>query len=161
MGGKEKFIERLDKTKIAAWNEPGFLALRAYYFAGRPDKAMPRIRETMKLWTDDGGVKYPGDDDSGAMSSWFVWSAMGFFPNAGMYFYFINGPLYPEMNIKLANGKSMKIIGKNAGWDNCYVLSMTINGKPYPKSTISHDEFMNGGVFEFVMGNKPSTWGVN
>lgn len=160
MGGKEKFCERLDKTKIAAWNEPGFLALRAYYYAGRPDKAMPRIRKTMKLWTEDGGVKYPGDDDSGAMSTWFMFSAMGFFPNAGTTDYFVNGPLYPEINIKLGNGKSLKIVGKNASWDNCYVQSFKINEKIVNKTIISHQDIMNGGVFEFIMGNKPSKWGV-
>ena len=161
MGGKDQFVDRLDKTKIASWNEPGFLALRAYYFAGRPDKAMPRIRQTMRLWTEQAGLKYPGDDDSGAMSSWFIWSAMGFFPNAGLPYYFINGPLYPEMIVKLANGKSLKIIGKNASWDNCYVQTLKINGQIYDKSTISHIELMNGGVFEFEMGSKPSKWGVN
>lgn len=161
MGGKEKFCERLDETKIAAWNEPGFLALRAYYFAGRPDKAMPRIRETMKLWTEDGGIKYPGDDDSGAMSTWFIFSAIGFFPNAGTTDYFVNGPLYPEINIKLGNGKLLKIIGKNASWENCYVQSFKMNGKSITHSMISHADIMNGGVFEFEMGNKPSKWGVN
>jgi putative alpha-1,2-mannosidase len=160
MGGKEKFCERLDKTKIAAWNEPGFLALRAYYYAGRPDKAMPRIRETMKLWTEDGGVKYPGDDDSGAMSTWFIFSAIGFFPNAGTTDYFVNGPLYPEIEIKLGNGKTLKIIGKNASWDNYFVQSFKINEKIVNKTIISHQDIMNGGVFEFVMGNKPSKWGV-
>lgn len=159
MGGKERFIERLDKTKIAAWNEPGFLALRAYYYAGRPDKAMPRIRETMRLWTEDGGVKYPGDDDSGAMSSWFIWSALGFFPNAGMDYYFINGPLYPEANIQLGNGKSLTIKGENASWENCYIQSMTVNGEIYKKSWISHKDLMSGGTIEFVMGKEPSDWG--
>jgi predicted alpha-1,2-mannosidase len=160
MGGKENFIKRLDNTKIAAWNEPGFLALRAYYYAGRPDKAMPRIRETMKMWTEEAGLKYPGDDDSGAMSTWFMFSAMGFFPNAGTTDYFVNGPLYPEIEIKLGNGNTLKIIGKNASWDNYYVQSFKINGKSVNKTIISHEDIMNGGVFEFVMGNKPSKWGV-
>lgn len=160
MGGKENFITRLDNTRIAAWNEPGFLALRAYYYADRPDKAMPRIRETMKMWTEEGGMKYPGDDDSGAMSTWFMFSAIGFFPNAGTTDYFVNGPLYPEIEIKLANGKLLKIIGKNASWDNCYVQSFKINGKTVNETMISHNDIMNGGTFEFVMGNQPSKWGM-
>jgi putative alpha-1,2-mannosidase len=73
----------------------------------------------------------------------------------------VNGPLYPEINIKLGNGKKLKITAKNATWDNCYVQSFKINGKSVDRSIISHDEIMNGGVFEFVMGNKPSKWGVN
>ena len=101
---------------------------------------------------------YPGNDDSGAMSSWFVLAAMGFFPNAGQDFYYMHGPSFSSVTIHLENGKSIRIIGENASSKNIYVESLRVDGEDWNRPYITHAELMHGAVLDFVMGDEPSYW---
>jgi len=95
------------------------------------------------------------------MSSWYVLSAMGFYPvTPGSDIYVIGSPLFPKVTIHLENGKNFAIIAKNVNTFNFYIQSATLNGKPYGKSFIHHSDIMNGGELIFTMGNKPNKlWG--
>jgi putative alpha-1,2-mannosidase len=98
---------------------------------------------------------YSGNDDSGAMSSWYMFSAMGFFPNAGQDLYYLNGPLFKNVVIKMGNGKSLTILAPNASQTNIYIKSVTINGKKWTKPWFNHKDIQNGGTIVFEMTDKP------
>ena len=99
MGGKNRFVARLEhaheKNLIQFDNEPGFLAPFLFHYAGRPDLASKWLRRFVTSRYSLAG--YPGDDDSGAMSAYYVWAAIGLFPNAGQDFYFLDGPLFDRV----------------------------------------------------------------
>lgn len=161
MGGKEKFAERLDfalKNDLIDYrNEPSFLALRSFNQAGRPDLTSLWVRYALEKNFDlTGGL---GNDDSGAMSSWYIFSAMGFFPNAGQDFYYLNTPLYPKTEITLSNGKKLTIVAENFSEKNLFIRSCKINGKVCDRSIIRHRELAEGGTLTFVLSDQPTDWG--
>ena len=97
-----------------------------------------------------------GNEDCGQMSAWYVFSAMGFYPVdpvGGKYE--IGTPLYPEMKMHLPGGKTFKVLAPAVSKENCYIQSVKLNGKSYDKSYITHEQIMDGSVFEFEMGDKP------
>ena len=155
-GGKKQFAKRLqhgfEKNLIDYGNEPAFLAVHSFHYADRSDLASYYVRKLMReRFTEDGNME---NDDSGAMSSWFIFSSMGFFPNAGQNIYYLTGSSFPSTTMKLGNGKLVKITAKNASEKNIYIQSCKINGKPWNKFWFTHDEIKNGGTIEFVMGEK-------
>lgn len=156
-GGKEAFAKKLqyafDNNLIDYGNEPAFLAVHAFHYAGRTDLASFYIRRLMKeRFTLNGSGE---NDDSGAMSSWYIFSAMGFFPNAGQNIYYLTGSPFEKTVLTLGNGKKVIITAKNASDKNVYIQSCKINGKTWKNSIFTHKEIENGGTIEFVMGEKP------
>lgn len=139
-------------------NEPDFLAAYLYVHAGRPDRTAERVRTIMaKLYrpTHDG---LPGNDDAGAMSSWYVWSAMGLFPNAGQPFYYIGSPVFTRSSIALEGGKRFEVRAPGASAANRYVIGARFNGKPIDRAWITHRELAAGGVLELDMAERPGSW---
>lgn len=160
-GGKDAFARKLDyafrNNLVDHSNEPAFLAVYSFIYAGRPDLASYWARKLMV--TSYSPTGYPGNDDSGAMSSWYVFNAMGLFPNAGQDIYYLTGALCNKATLSLANGKQLIIEAENASKANLYVQSCTLNGKAWNKAWIRHKDISNGAVIKFVMGPKPSIWG--
>ncbi len=160
-GGRKEYAERLEhaleNNLIDYSNEPSFLTIPTFDYARRPDLASYWMRKVMDTkYTMNG---YPGNDDSGAMSSWFVFAAMGFFPNAGQDYYYLHGPAFTGVTIHLQNGKSIRIVGENASPANVYVQSLRVNGVEWDRPYITQADLENGAVLDFVMGSKPSYWG--
>ena len=173
-GGKEQFTKRLDtyfthEKWDQRWymglfqisNEPGFLAPCLYNYVGRPDKTAEVVRRTLKERYNTTREGIPGNDDSGSMSAWYVFHAMGFYPNAGQNLYLISSPTFEEVTIHLENNKTLLIKAKNASEKNIYIQSVKLNGISLENSAFKHTDIANGGVLEFVMGSKPSKWGTN
>ena len=171
-GGKEKFINRLDtyfthERWDQRWfmglfqisNEPGFLVPTFYNYAGRPDKTAEVVRKTLQTRYNTTREGIPGNDDSGSMSSWYIFHALGFYPNAGQDVYLISSPLFQEVIISLENGKELKIVAKNANDKNIYIQSAKLNGQELNRCWFRHTDISDGGSLEFIMGNKPSKWG--
>ena len=98
----------------------------------------------------------PGNDDSGAMSAWYMFSAMGFFPNAGQNIYYLTGPLFTKIALHMGNGKTLTITAPAASDKNIYVKSVTLNGKKITGTIISYDDIKNGGTMAFEMSDKPA-----
>ena len=97
-----------------------------------------------------------GNEDCGQMSAWYVFSAMGFYPvNPVSGVYEIGTPLFPKMELELANGKKFTVIAKGVSRENCYIQSVKLNGEPYRESSITHQQIMDGATLEMEMGNKP------
>ena len=181
MGGNQTFIDRLDNlfnepTRIAKWqfmgqfpdasglngmfpagNEPSFHVPYLYNYAGAPWKTQRRIREVMEMWFDDDPLGLSGDEDGGALCSWYVFSAMGFYPvTPGNGLYAIGSPFFKKVTIKLPDGKTFTIKADNVSKRNKYIQSAKLNGKPLDRAWISHQEITQGGNLVFVMGDRPN-----
>ena len=129
-----------------------------YNYAGQPWKAQQHVREVMDKMYNATENGYPGDEDEGQMSSWFVQSAAGFYSVCpGTDQYVIGSPLFKKMTITMENGKKLLIEAENNSKENVYIQSAMLNGKPFTHNWISHNEIINGGTLHFVMGNKPQT----
>ena len=98
----------------------------------------------------------PGNEDCGQMSAWYVFSAMGFYPvNPVSGEYEIGTPLFPEMRMHLDNGKTFTVLAPAVNRENIYIRSVKLNGKPYDKSYITHQQIMDGATVEFEMSSEP------
>ncbi len=117
----------------------------------------------MGLWYNAGPLGICGDEDGGAMSSWYVFSAMGFYPVApGRPVYVIGSPLFDEVRIKLEGGKTLTIVARNNSARNKYIQSATLNGKPLNKPWFEHADIAKGGDIVFEMGPSPNKqWGAS
>jgi predicted alpha-1,2-mannosidase len=128
-----------------------------YSYVGESWKTQKWVRTIMDSMYHDQPEGYAGNEDCGQMSAWAVWSMAGFYPaNPCGGEYVFGSPMFDEVSIKLPAGKSMKIIAKNNGKNNPYIQSVTLNGKPYTKTYITHTALLQGGVLEFVMGPEPN-----
>lgn len=122
--------------------------------AGRPDLTQKWVRWTLdnRFSTDINGLD--GNDDGGTLSSWYVFSAMGFYPLAGTDKYWLGSPNVDFAEVALSNGKTLKIIAKNQGEKNVYVSGITLNGKKLDGVYVTHSQLMNGGELVFEMTDK-------
>ena len=140
-------------------NEPSFLTPCLYHWIGRPDKSSDRIHAIINTHFNDSPGGLPGNDDSGAMSSWLAFHMMGLYPNAGQDYYLINTPILKETTFRLTNGKTFRIKAEKLSGKNRYIQSILLNGKEYPYSALRHKDIVAGGEMILKMGNKPSNWG--
>jgi predicted alpha-1,2-mannosidase len=185
MGGREKFAAKLDQlfaeplgtSKFAflgqfpdmtglignypQGNEPAFHIPYLFDYCGQPWKTQRRVRQIMDVWYGDGPLGICGDEDGGAMSSWYVLSAMGFYPvTPGEPAYEIGSPLFEETRITLDKGKVFTITARNVSMQNKYIQSAVLNGKPLDKPWFPHSAMAGGGTLVLVMGPRPNTgWG--
>lgn len=175
-GGEARFAERLDsmftyetadKSKLpifstgmigqyAHGNEPGHHVIYLYNRVKQPWKTQQYAAQVMHTLYKNMPDGICGNEDCGQMSSWYVFSAMGFYPVdpiSGQYE--IGSPIFPEVKMYLANGKTFVVRAENVSDENIYIQSVTVNGQPYNKSYITHEMIMQGDTIHFVMGNKP------
>ncbi|WP_158941498.1 GH92 family glycosyl hydrolase [Granulicella sp. S190] len=165
-GGDEAFTHRLDWTFLRrhfdVTNEPGFLLPVLYNYVGRPDRTAEIVRLTLEKAFSDTRAGIPGNDDSGAMSSWLIFSTLGIFPVAGQDVYLISTPSIPDASLSLGGAKQLRIIAKNLDGDglNRFVQSATLNGVDLPNAWFRHGQIKDGGTLVLTMGPAPSaTWG--
>lgn len=163
-GGNSAFQKRLDTFFDAKLynvaNEPSFLTPTLYHWIGKPYLSSDRIHEIITNNFNTSHEGLPGNDDSGAMSSWLSFHMMGLYPNAGQPYYLLNTPFIKETTVKLENGNQFKITAKNLNDKNKYIKAAFLNGKPYSKAWIMHDDIVKGGELIFEMDSKPSAWGT-
>jgi predicted alpha-1,2-mannosidase len=162
-GGNEQFVKRLDAFfavpgRYDVGNEPGFLAPYLYIWAGRQDRTADQIRRILAANFHAGRTGIPGNDDSGAMSSWYAFGKMGFYPNAGQDVYLIGSPDFPEVSIHLANGKTFTIEARGVSAENRYIARAEWNGRPYTKAWFKYEDIMRGGRLVLTMVDHPVSW---
>lgn len=144
--------------QYAHGNEPSHQVAYLYNFTNEPWKAQMYAAKIMNELYNDDHSGYSGNEDCGQMSAWYIFSAMGFYPvNPSNSVYCFGSPLLEKAVIHIANGKNFIINVKNAGNRNIYIQKIALNGKPYHKLYITHQEIISGGTLEFTMGNKPNT----
>lgn len=163
-GGKEAFEKRLntlfDRGLYNVANEPSFLSPNLYHWLGKPHLSNERIHSIIDNNYNTSRSGIPGNDDSGAMSSWLAFHMIGLYPNAGQSYYLINAPYFEKTTIHQDNGKPFTIQAINLSKQNRYIESATLNGVEYTKSWIEHSDITNGGTLILKMGSKPSQkWG--
>lgn len=161
MGGREKFIERLDQFFEGGYywhgNEPGHHIAYLYAFAGEPWKTQYWVHHIInsEYFTTPDGLA--GNDDAGQMSAWLVFSMIGFYPVCpGMPYYVLGSPGFEEITISLNNNKKFTVEAKGYSEENIYIQSATLNGISYDKSYLLHQDIMNGGKLSYIMGNTPN-----
>jgi putative alpha-1,2-mannosidase len=163
-GGAEAFVARLDiffgKNYFQMSNEPGFLTPCLYNYAGRPDKTAETVTRLLKTHYTDKPSGLPGNDDSGAMSSWFAFQMMGFFPVAGQDIYLIGTPKFSRTAISIGSGKTLVILAEGLSDRNIYVASATINDKTLDQNWFRHSDIKDGGTLRLIMTDTPGTWGT-
>jgi predicted alpha-1,2-mannosidase len=146
-----------DMGQYAHGNQPIQHMIYLYNYAGEPWKTQYWARETMnKLYkaTPDG---YCGDEDNGQTSAWYVFSAMGFYPvTPASDQYVLGAPLFKKLTLKLENGKTITINAPKNNADNKYVNSLTVNGKPYDFTWLSHKALLSGAELNFDMSATPN-----
>lgn len=143
-------------------NQPSHHIAYMYDAAGQPWKTQAKVREVLsRLYLgSEIGQGYPGDEDNGEMSAWYVFSALGFYPLVmGEGEYAIGSPLFRKATVHLENGKDFVIHAPGNSARNVYVQGVKVNGKPWNSTALPHAVVAAGGTLEFTMGPKPSKWG--
>lgn len=166
-GGPDEFIKRLDylhdKNITYIGNEPAFLTVFQYHYAGRPGLSAKRSHFYIPAFFQPTPEGLPGNDDSGAMGSFVAFSMIGLFPNPGQDVYLIIPPYFEDVSITSpVTGKTatIKNINFDAAYNNIYIQSATLNGKPYTKNWIEHSFFTEGKELVLTLGSKESAWGT-
>lgn len=175
-GGNQQFIAKLDQFftlyakpddvngnasgfigQYAHGNEPSHHIAYLYNYAGEPWKTQYYTAKVMKEQFTDSPSGYSGNEDCGQMSAWYIFSSLGFYPvNPANGIYVIGSPQVPQATIHLENGKDFTVVTHNTGAENIYIQEIALNGKPYTRTYISHEDIMKGGKIEYFMGRKPN-----
>lgn len=176
VGGKNKFAQKLDSMftyhpgandelpifstgmigQYAHGNEPSHHVIYLYNSIGRSDRTQYYAAKVMNELYRNEPAGLCGNEDCGQMSAWYVFSAMGFYPvNPVSGTYEIGTPLFPEMQLHLANGKTFTVLAPNVSKENIYIQSIKINGQPYNQTYVTHEQIMSGSTVEFEMGKSP------
>jgi len=185
MGGKEKFIERLDslfdakqsekfQRELSAndlrgcigeyWhgNEPAHHVIYLYSLVGQPWKAAEKLHQVVSTQYGSGPGSLCGNDDCGQMSAWYLFTCMGFYPVCpASDYYVIGAPQIPKAVMHLSNGKKFTMTAENISDQNIYVQSVRLNGKNWDSPFLPYKELKDGGKIEFLMGPQPNKeWGT-
>ncbi|MFA5264898.1 MAG: GH92 family glycosyl hydrolase [Opitutaceae bacterium] len=178
MGGKQVLISQLDSLftlpadlhgpntskdaitgmigQYAHGNEPGHHTIYMYDYLGQPWKTQQYVRQVMDTLYDDTPTGICGNEDTGQMSAWYVWSAMGFYPvRHGTGEYMIGTPLFKHLKLTHARGK-LVINAPDVSAVNKYIKSIKLNGKTLSRFYLMHDElFGQDALLEFEMISVP------
>lgn len=183
-GGDERFVAKIDSvfalpgivkygtygTKIhemlemelakmgqyAQGNQPIQHMIYLYSYAGQPWKTQYWIRQVMDRLYNSSENGYPGDEDQGGMSSWYVLSALGIYSVCpGTDEYVLGSPKFRKTTITMEDGKKFVIEAKGNSKDNVYIQNATLNGKRHTRNYIHYSDIVNGGVLELQMSNQP------
>jgi predicted alpha-1,2-mannosidase len=162
LGGEEKFSGWLDRLfdghSYDPGNEPDLLAPYLYIYAGRHDRVCETVRQLLKQYYHPGRAGLPGNDDAGTISAWFVWSALGLYPDAGQPYYFIGSPIFRRSILHLEGNRQFVIEAPDTSDANLYVQAVELNGVPLSRAWLTHAEILSGGILTLHMGSRPSHW---
>jgi|GEM_PF-17627 len=185
MGGEKKFVKKMDSVfslpntikvgtygnvihemkemqlagmgQYAHGNQPIQHMIYLYNYARQPWKAQFHVREVMDKLYNATEKGFPGDEDQGGMSSWYVLSAMGIYSvTPGTDQYVIGSPVFPKVTLTLENGKKFVIEAVGNNKKNVYIRRATLNGVSYTHNWISHADIVRGGVLRFEMSSQPA-----
>jgi predicted alpha-1,2-mannosidase len=178
-GGNKKFISHLDSLfnvkldekhfgesedlsaagiigNYVHGNEPSHHVPYLYVFSGAPYKTQERIHQIVNTLYRNATDGLCGNDDCGQMSAWYIFSSLGFYPVCpGSNEYVIGSPSVDKATLNFENGKQFVITAQNLSDKNIYIQQIKLNGTVYNKYIINHQDIINGGSLEFVMGAKP------
>jgi putative alpha-1,2-mannosidase len=136
-------------------NEPDIETPYAYLYAGRADRTAEVVRAGMRTMFTTGRGGLPGNDDSGALSSCYVWNAVGLFPVAGQPRMLIGSPIVERACLQLGK-RTFEVRTENNSDRNIYVESARLNGKRLDRTYLTMDEFTSGGSLTLTMSPHPN-----
>jgi hypothetical protein len=144
-------------------NQPSFHIPYMYDHAGQPAKTQQKVRDALaRLFVgSDIGQGFLGDEDNGATSAWYLFSALGFYPlGVGSAEYAIGSPLFTRAVVHLENGKDIVINAPANSAKNVYVSALRVNGQAYTKTALPHALLTAGATLDFDMSPTPTPWGT-
>ena len=163
--GEQAFVDRLawvfDTDRFAMWNEPDLSYPYLFTFVQGAEQQTQRVvRATMDRFFGDGPDGLPGNDDAGALSSWFVFSAMGFYPvTPGLPEYRLGSPLFDRVTLHLSpghhDGETFVIEAVDNSPDALFVREATLNGQPLTTPVLPHAAITAGGSLRLQMSATP------
>ncbi len=181
LGGKEAFNKKLDQFftlkdrpdqinesasgligQYAHGNEPSHHIAYLYDYSGEPWKTQYYVSKIVNELYNNSSAGYAGNEDCGQMASWYIFSSMGIYPvNPAGGIYVIGAPTLKSTQIKGSNGNIFETSAENVSPANCYIQSVTVNGKAYNKTYITQKQLDQGVKIHFTMGPKPNmSWGT-
>ncbi|PSK40306.1 hypothetical protein B9Z65_10 [Elsinoe australis] len=167
LGGPVEFVRRLDYyhdngiTFIG--NQPSYLTLFQYHYAGRPGLSAKRSHFYIPSRFNSSIEGLPGNDDSGTMGAFVAFNMMGLFPSPGQDVYLIIPPYFERVDITSpATNRTATIrnINYDPSYEAIFIQSATLNGEPYTKSWIDHSFFLEGKELVLTLGTTESAWGT-
>ena len=186
LGGDARFVAKLDEMfdpnqKItnhlqditgviglyAHGNEPCHHVAYLYNYAGQAWKTQALVRQVADALYNNTCAGICGNDDCGQTSAWFVFTALGFYPvDPADGVYVIGSPVADRATLTLDpacyKGGKFTVVAKDNSPRNVYIQSATLNGQPYTRSWITHNQIVSGGTLELQMGPNPNkSWGVS
>ena len=168
LGGPEEFIRRLTYLHTSGLlylgDEQAFLPVFQFHYGGRPALSSVTAHSYIPSQFNATLIGIPGNDDSGAMGSFSTLVMLGLFPISGQNVYLITPPFFKEVNItsrQTGRTATVRSVNFDAGYENLYVQSATLDGVEYTRSWIGHGFFLRGGVLELVLGRNESAWGTD
>ncbi|KAK3987562.1 glycosyl hydrolase family 92-domain-containing protein [Cladorrhinum sp. PSN332] len=166
-GGPQPFVDRLDylhdQNITYIGNEPAFLTVFQYHYAGRPALSALRAHSYIPAYFEPTPDGLPGNDDSGAMGSFVAFSMLGLFPNPGQNVYLITPPFFESVEVTspLTNRTArVKTVNFDPEYRNIYIQNATLDGMVYTKSWIDHSFFTEGKELLLTLGSEESSWGT-
>lgn len=185
MGSEKKFIAKLDSVftvpnkvnvgtykqmihemkemqlanmgQYAHGNQPIQHMMYLYNYVRQPWKAQKHLRKVMDKLYNATEKGYPGDEDQGGMSSWYILSALGIYSVCpGTDQYVIGSPVFQKTTITMEDGKKFVIEAANNSKENVYIQNASLNGKQFSRNWITYSDITNGGTLRFEMGNQPA-----
>ena len=134
-----------------------------YDYAGQPWKAQQWTHTIMDKFYLPGPDGWLGDEDTGQMSAWYIFSALGFYPvNPGQPIYALGSPMFDRAQLHLENGKTFTVEVRRTAPGDIYVQGVWLNGQPLDNCWIEHRQILAGGTLRFQLGAKPNTsWGIS
>jgi predicted alpha-1,2-mannosidase len=143
-------------------NQPSHHIPYMYNYAGQPWKTQAKVREILsRLYLgSELGQGYPGDEDNGEMSAWYLFSALGLYPlQVGSPHYTVGSPLFTKAVVHLPSGRDLVVNAARSSAGNVYVQGLKVNGRPWAATSLPHAAIADGAVLDFEMGPAPSAWG--
>ncbi|WPH01986.1 Hypothetical protein R9X50_00484000 [Acrodontium crateriforme] len=179
MGGEAEFERRLDYIFVAntseqslasngagittimnIGNEPDFATPYEYNYLNKQWKSVRESRILANQFFHDANYGVPGNSDAGALNSWLIWQMLGLYPVVTQPVYLIESPWFSDINMTVNFNKTLRI--KANGLDNAdsyYVQSVKVNGEPWEKNWLEHEDIMvDGGLIEFELGKEQKIW---
>ena len=144
--------------QYAHGNEPSHHILYLYTMLGQPWKTAEKVREVLTTLYHDQPDGLSGNEDVGQMSAWYILSSLGMYeaePAGGRYWF--GSPLFDRAEIAVPGG-TFTIVAENNSSENKYIRRVWLNGRPYTKPWIGHEEVMAGGELRFEMDDEPHVW---
>ncbi|EAQ87760.1 hypothetical protein CHGG_04379 [Chaetomium globosum CBS 148.51] len=166
-GGPTAFISRLnylhDHSITYISNEPSFLTVFQYHYAGRPALSALRSHFYIPAFFSPTPGGLPGNDDSGAMGSFVAFAMMGLFPNPGQDVYLITPPFFEAVHIThplTGRTATVRNVNFDPGYAAVYVQSATLDGEPHTRNWVDHSFFTEGKELVLTLGRNESSWGT-